>query len=371
MRPSFDPRRLTLARRLKQLSKKQLADLVDVSAASITQYEAGRTVPPDETQARLALACGVPQAYLLRAPDRRRPDFASQSFFRSLRSTTQTERDQADALAEHVMDIAEVLNGLVHLPPVDIPSLHPQTGTRVEIEGLAREVRDAWNVPPGPVANMTRLLEAHGVVVSRLHSMSDNRRLDGFSRWFGERPLILLWADKADKARSRFDAAHELGHMVMHSDADPASIEQERQANFFASAFLMPTPEIDPDLARAAPTLNSWPELLDRRAHWGVSAKALLYRSRELGALPEFAFRRAMQNYNRHGLMERDGSALGEPEEVKLLATACQHAGVTPREIAALTHLSESFVCDAIGVASDGQTHETTVISLSDRRLRG
>ena len=54
--------------------------------------------------------------------------------------------------------------------------------------------------------------------------------------------------------------------------------------------------------------------MLDSRRHWGVSAKALLYRARELGALSESAFRRAMVSYNTQDLQIKDGSELGEPE---------------------------------------------------------
>jgi hypothetical protein len=132
----------------------------------------------------------------------------------------------------------------------------------------------------------------------------------------------MLWADKGDKARSRFDAAHELGHLVMHSDPDPLDREQERQANMFASAFLMPAREVGRYLPRHAPTAKDWPVVLDHRKHWGVSAKALLYRSRELGALNEPSFRRAMVAYNQRGIYDADGSMLGEPETPLLLARA-------------------------------------------------
>lgn len=54
--------------------------------------------------------------------------------------------------------------------------------------------------------------------------------------------------------------------------------------------------------------------MLDSRRHWGVSAKALLYRARELGALNESAFRRAMISYNKQSLQLKDGSELGDPE---------------------------------------------------------
>ena len=314
---SFDPQRLTLARWSAHMSKRDLAQRSGLSPASITQYEAGRTLPPRATIARLALALGMPVEYFERHSNRRRPDPTARSFFRSLRSTAQRDRDRADAHAEHVFDLVDYFDRRLTLPAPAIPQLAPAASHRTEIEEIAESVRKTWHVPPGPIANVVRLLEAHGVVVARLNS--GGSKLDAFSRWFGERPLVLLWADKGDKARSRFDAAHELAHLVMHSDPDPLDRDQERQANMFASAFLMPAREITPYLPRRAPTAHDWPVVLDHRRHWGVSAKALLYRGRELGVLSESAFRRAMVSYNRQGLQARDGSELGEPERPLVL----------------------------------------------------
>lgn len=331
------------------MTKKDLAERVGVSPAAITQYEAGKNTPSPATRSRLALACGVAPAYFACVPERRRPDFSTRSFFRSLRSTSQRERDRADALAEHVLDLVQVLEAGVHLPEIDVPQIPVTTGSRAEIEAIAAEVRRHWDIPPGPIANTVRLVEAHGIVVARL--MSQGRRLDAFSRWFGERPLIVLWADKSDKARSRFDAAHELGHLVMHTDAEPLAVEQERQANMFASALLMPLPDVAPDLITRTPTARDWPEVLDRRTHWGVSAKALLYRSREAGALSEVAFRRAMQNYNRHEIGSRDGSALGAPEQPILLAQAREALGADLATLATDIGLAEAFVAEALALA--------------------
>ncbi len=357
----FDPRRLTLARWVNELTKKDLADRVGVSPTSITQYEAGKTLPSPAVVARLALACGVPPAYLLREPGRRRPDFSSRSFFRSLRSTSQRERDRADALAEHVVDVVELLDGRIALPAADVPSFPASSGTREEIEEIAEATRAHWSVPPGPIANIVRLLESRGVIVARLRS--DGRKLDAFSRWFGDRPVVILWADKTDKARSRFDAAHELGHLIMHSDADPLSIEQERQAHMFASAFLMPADVVQGDLVRFVPSLRTWNEVLARRAHWGVSAKALLYRSREMGAMSEAAFRRSMQNYNRHEIRDQDGAALGDPEAPVLLARAAGAAGLTSDDVAAVTYLQNTLVEQALGVQAAPPAPSRTALS--------
>lgn len=165
----------------------------------------------------------MPVAYFERRQDRRRPDPAARSFFRSLRSTPQRDRDRADAQAEHVFDLVSYLEKQVKLPALDIPQLTPVATSRVETERVAEEVRNLWGVPDGPIANVVRLLEAHGVIVVRLDS--GGSKLDAFSRWFAERPLVLLWGDKGDKARSRFDAAHELGHLaqMMHDEAAAAS----------------------------------------------------------------------------------------------------------------------------------------------------
>lgn len=343
---TFDPRRLTLARWAAELTKRELADRADVSPGSITQYEAGKTHPPAATVARLAIACGVSSDYLRRQPGRRRPDTSSRSFFRSLRSTTQRERDRADALAEHVFDIVDWFEPRVQLPAMDIPQMSPGDGSRAEIEQIAEDVRRQWSIAAGPIPHVVRLLEAHGVIIARLES--GGRSLDAFSRWFGDRPLVVLWSDKGDKARSRFDAAHELGHLVMHSDADPLAPDQERQANMFASAFLMPAADVHQYLVGRAPLSLDWPEVMKRRAHWGVSAKALLYRSRELGALNEGSYRRAMQSYARLDIRSHDGSELGVPEQPLLLKRAATALQLTTDQLAAKLSLPEPQVTQAL-----------------------
>jgi Zn-dependent peptidase ImmA (M78 family)/DNA-binding XRE family transcriptional regulator len=348
----FDPTRLTIARWSARLTKRDLAEHSGVSPASITQYEAGRTLPTAATLARVALALGVPTNYFERRPGRRRPDPNARSFFRSLRATPQRDRDFADALAEHVFDLVEYLDKWVTIPASQIPSLPPYETNLTEIESIAMEVRRQWNVPDGPIANVVRLLEAHGVIVVRLPSGDTN--VDAFSRWFAERPLVMLWADKRDKARSRFDAAHELGHLVMHADPDPLDRNQERQAYMFASAFLMPRNEVQAYLPDSAPSPRSWPTILIHRKHWGVSAKALLFRARELGALSEYNFRRAMVSYNKQGIAENDGVELGDPETPLLLYKAVETLQRSVDDIATEASIPRALLADLLRFSHPG-----------------
>ncbi|GAA3688320.1 hypothetical protein GCM10022267_88860 [Lentzea roselyniae] len=91
-----------------------------------------------------------------------------------------------------------------------------------------------------------------------------------------------LGADKGLRDRSRFDAAHELGHLVLRgADGPIADKATESQANEFAAAFLMPAE----DIAHELPARLDWPALLRLKAKWHVSLAALLVRAKTLGVM--------------------------------------------------------------------------------------
>jgi Zn-dependent peptidase ImmA (M78 family) len=85
----------------------------------------------------------------------------------------------------------------------------------------------------------------------------------------------------------RFDAAHELGHLVMHKRGGPVGQDAETQANAFASAFLMPASSVFATV-RHAITLRS---LVQLKKRWGVSVAALAYRLWKLRALTDWQYR--------------------------------------------------------------------------------
>ncbi|WP_254402128.1 ImmA/IrrE family metallo-endopeptidase [Streptomyces sp. AC555_RSS877] len=81
---------------------------------------------------------------------------------------------------------------------------------------------------------MVHLLQSHGV---RVFSLSpDSLEVDAFAVWRGTTPFVFLNTMETVE-RSTFDAAHELGHLVMHATRERPAPEAERQANDFTSAF--------------------------------------------------------------------------------------------------------------------------------------
>jgi Zn-dependent peptidase ImmA (M78 family)/transcriptional regulator with XRE-family HTH domain len=292
----FAPERLTLARRLRGLRKNQLATAVGATPTAIGQYEAGVHRPSEQALSRLAISLGVPVEFFHAG---RVPTVldAAHAHFRSLRSTTQVERDQALAYGRIAMDIIGALEGFVEFPAITVPE-YPVVPEEVAGAGpveAARLARKALNVEPGPIPHLVRLLETRGIVVIVLPPSTE--RVDAFSVGAHPRPLVMFNPAKGDYWRNRFDGAHELGHLVMHSDAEPGSRVVEDHANRFAAEFLMP----ECDIAEVLPRTADWSLLATLRAHWGVSMAALLYRCRTLGIMKDVTYRNSMGVMNARG----------------------------------------------------------------------
>ncbi|WP_234014515.1 ImmA/IrrE family metallo-endopeptidase [Cronobacter dublinensis] len=73
-----------------------------------------------------------------------------------------------------------------------------------------------------------------------MFSLAENCiEVDAFSFWVDEKPFVLLNTMKIPE-RSRFDAAHKLGHLVLHKHSSNNGRQAELDTDRFASAFLMP-----------------------------------------------------------------------------------------------------------------------------------
>ncbi|MEV0381723.1 XRE family transcriptional regulator [Nonomuraea sp. NPDC050643] len=337
-RAFFDPQRLAIGRRLRGLRKNQLAALVGTTPTAVGQYEAGTHRPSERTLSQLALALGVPVEFFTVGHGARAVDSAH-AHFRSLRSTSQIERDQALSHGHLAAGIVALLEHYVELPDVSIPE-YPVWPEEIAGEGpikAARLARQLLNVPRGPIRHVVRLLEQHGVVA--LHLPPVSRRLDAFSVSAHPRPLVLLNPAKGDYYRNRFDGGHELGHLIMHADAEPGSRIVEDQAHRFAAEFLMPEEEI----AEQLPAMAQWDRLAALKAQWGVSMAALLYRGRTLGIMRDVTYRNAMSTMSSRGWRQQEPGVRPPLEQPTLLTKAVElltEAGIGRDALAEQAHVS-------------------------------
>lgn len=335
------------------MSRAELAALVDISPTAVTQLERDLYRPTTAVAAELALRLGVPGAFLQRCVANQSIP-ASAAHFRSLRSTPAISREQALAFAELALEVLAAVEDFVDLPAASLPSLTGYVGeiSHADTERAAAEARQLLDVADGPVPHVVRLLEARGVLVLRYPGDQLDRRVDAFSTTVTSRPVVLLSPAKDDKARSRFDAAHELGHLLLHPDAEPGSKVIENQAQDFAAAFLTPADQVAEDLPR---TLD-WDALHAAKRRWGVSLRALVYRAHVLGLLSDSAYRRGNIALATWGTPEP--GPLGPPESASLLGTAAglmAAHGMTTNDLAEHAALPQEQVELVIAAATDNR----------------
>jgi Zn-dependent peptidase ImmA (M78 family)/DNA-binding XRE family transcriptional regulator len=348
----FDRTRLRIARELRGYNQVALArEVGSVTAASLSQFENGHARPAAPTLRRLSVALQVPLNFFA-APAHPVAAKPINGFFRSLRSTSPRDRNRALAYVQLVHELVLELEKFVRLPLLDLPRSNRigEQSDRKRIGALANEVRERWGIKPGPIDDVVRTLERHGIIVIRFHVGLDD--VDAFSVAFPERPVVALGADKGHRDRSRFDAAHELGHLIMHRSDQAGSKIIEDQAQQFAAEFLMPEDDVRDDL----PARADWPSLVKLKAKWHVSMAALIMRARALDVMDERAYSQAWKALSVRGWRKREPGDLGPPEGPILLQRALQvagEAGVTLQTLIQRAGLPEGDIYEILGEGSD------------------
>ncbi len=259
----FNPSRLRVARKKRRYSKTRLAEGAGVILRAISAYESGEYSPTAETAARLAEALTFPVDFFF-GDDLHEPT-AETASFRSLARMTASTREAALASGAIAMLLHDWMERRFALPPCDLPDLRQE-----DPETAAITLRHEWGLGEKAVRNIVHLLESKGV---RVFSMAESTDVDAFSLWRDATPFVFLNTLKSAE-HSRFDAAHELGHLVLHREAGVHGKQAEHEANRFASAFLMPRSSI----LERAPVFPSLSALIQLKKQWIVSVAALAYR---------------------------------------------------------------------------------------------
>ena len=300
--PNFIGERLKEAREARGLTMSGLAELAEISRASISMYEQGNTFPRIEVCFRLSEILKVPTDFFLREGSTSTSDTL---FYRSLTSATKVDRSRAERKYRWLKHINSYLRRFVRLPEpkvpqFDIPSELSEIDPHVIAE-VASSTREHWGLGSGPISDVMLLLENNGVVISK--STFDTKRMDGYSGTDGysQTPFVIIAYDKGSAVRSRYDLAHELGHLILHQHL-PANLSGnptntrilERQAHRFAGAFLLPEESFAKDFQSAH--LDA---LKGMKGKWLVSISAMLHRISDLGWVSEEESKKLWINYSR------------------------------------------------------------------------
>ena len=310
---SLIPKRLREARVARSYTLSELARIIDVSAQAISQYEIGTCKPSPFILSRIASALDFPISFFQKDYYETKEQFSNSAvYFRSYKSATKKTREACKVKLSWINEIYHFTQKYIEYPTVMLPQLKLSFNSLEDeideesIENLAKKVRNEFQIGNGPIFNLTDILQEHGVIITRFNFKSD--KIDAFSAWYDGTPYIILGTDKKSACRLRFDLAHELGHLLLHSDVEDDCLKNKKnldkielEANYFAGAFLLPQESFSKELISSS--LNQF-ILLKRK--WLVSIQAMIKRAKNLNIINDNQEKYLYRSLNKKGYKQNE-----------------------------------------------------------------
>lgn len=284
---NFNGDRLKLARIYRNMTASELAEKLGVTRQAVLQYEKNDINPKLEMEFKIITTLRFPKDFFYK--DSLDTLSVENTFFRALSTTKKIDLQTQEEKTKIIVYIYEFLSRYFNYPELDLPEIdiNIDLEDKNSIEDISMKLRAYWNLGENPIENMVNLLENKGIIVSTLNV--NNKKIDAFTQVHkvnnNEKYCVVLSNDKQSVARRNFDAAHELGHIVLHSNIEKIEelpLEEQRklenQANSFAAAFLLPKAKFFNELVQPL-NLEYYKEL---KKKWKVSIAAMVMRARQL-----------------------------------------------------------------------------------------
>jgi Zn-dependent peptidase ImmA (M78 family)/transcriptional regulator with XRE-family HTH domain len=296
--PKPIPERIREAREARGYSLDAFAEVLGISRQAAAQYEIGQIIPSSAVMSRIVALTAQPPAFFVTPVHRSSDDISP--FWRSLKRMEDHHRRRISRRLQWVNDVSDYISRFIDLPDINLPVLEfdPTADDDEAIEAAAMRVRDQWSLARGPVHELAALFEDNGIMLVNEAVECDD--MDAVSCWQSGRPFILFSSSVISGPRSKFNLAHELGHLILHAGVNVTTknIDKiERQANRFAGAFLLPRETFSKEVLG---TSIEYFKFLKER--WGVAISAMVYRCKDLGVLSKTQHAYLMRQMNAKGI---------------------------------------------------------------------
>lgn len=283
------PYRIKQARTTRGYSMVELAELIGVTKQAISQYEMGKNEPSKQVLNSISNFLKYPISFFYKSMPINEAA-SSVIFFRSKKTTKIKSYNAAKEKMCIFEEIHKYINQFVDFPDANLPKIeYPDYGVDLLdndiIENYAITLREFWNLGSGPIDNLMNVVQKNGIMISKMQLGLN--KIDAFSVWRNT-PYIFLSSDKDTNVRIRFDIAHELGHLILHTDyigdeeisKDIIWSKIEDEANRFSGAFLLPKETFSKDIYS-----TSIDHFIQLKSKWKVSISCMINRCDTLGLL--------------------------------------------------------------------------------------
>lgn len=269
---------VVLAREYRNQTQEQLARTLTVSQATIAKIEGGITRDvADHLVQRIAHALEFPIEFFYQ-PGERLGFGSSSYFYRKRTEITAADRRRISGVVNLLrLSLRRLINAVDLEPRRNLPFFNMEEYGDSPVH-VARALRSFWNLPEGPISNLTALIESAGVVI--ISCDFGTNAMDATSLRLTDMPPMIFINRGIPNDRWRFTLAHELAHLVLH---EMPREQMEDDADQFASEFLMPEKELRAQFSRIAKIRLQ--DLANLKPYWKVSIAALLMRAGHLGYL--------------------------------------------------------------------------------------
>ena len=279
------PEKLKEARLARGYTVTALAEKIGISKQTISKYELGQSSPSSETMIKYCDFLNFDINFFMFNNEDLNNNYGT-IFFRSLKSAESQVREEIKIRIKWTNYIYQYINEFIEFPKLNLPDFEEKSLENLDlykIEDIADKLREYWNIGKGPINNLSVLLEQNGIILC--NSNINNVKVDACSEVINNTAIFFIRTNAISACRLRFDLAHELGHLILHSEITKEELENkeildriEKEANMFASAFLLPREEFSNEVLAL-----SLDHFVNLKSRWKVSIAAMIYRCKELG----------------------------------------------------------------------------------------
>lgn len=266
----FNYKQLIFAREYRGYTQTDLSSKIDgLSQSNLSKFEKGISLLSDEIILKIIRFLNFPESFF----EQKISNLPENAHYRKRATISKKLKTNIEYSNRVIGYIVDQMSDSVEWPEFTFKQLDIQEGFTPET--IASYTRKTLNIPIGdPVKSICNLLEYNGIIIIEYES---TEKFDGVSFWSDKGNPIIIINKTFSNDRKRFTLAHELGHILMHNFAIPDHRDKEKEANQFASEFLMPAESIKHTLKNLK--ISSLAEI---KRYWLTSMASIIRRAKDL-----------------------------------------------------------------------------------------
>lgn len=290
----------------KNLTKKSLAALCNVTPMMISYYENGERKPSMETMKQLANSLGVKVSDFLVV--RNENLVFRHGEFRKNSSLTQAQqefiRESVEEYFSRFYSAVELLGGDVMPQFPECHALALSGDAETDAAALREHLRLSSD---GPIDDLIGILENKGILVFCLKI--DNDRFSGMNGFVDNRPYIVI-NEEMTTERNRSTIVHELAHLMFVWPDNMIDSDVEKYATAISGAFLFPKGDVIRELGVRRRHISK--DMVFVCQEYGVSMALLAKRAQLCNVITQDAY----TQYNIQ--VAKAGSRKNEPSRIAI-----------------------------------------------------